>query len=80
MRLHLVTLNIDGDQVGAWATAHAEKAEALAAKLDALSADAEDSFVGVYRTSVVLEADIETGPTTLLGIPRIDRTAQQSLF
>ena len=39
-----------------------------------------DYFVGVYVAAVVLEADIETGPTNLIGIPLIDRSAQQSLF
>jgi hypothetical protein len=80
MQIHLVTLNVEGDQVGAWATVHAEKAEALAAKLEAFYGGADDYFVGVYIAHVILEADIETGPTNLIGIPLIDRSAQQSLF
>ena len=35
MQIHIVTLNVEGDQVGAWATVHADKADALAAKLEA---------------------------------------------
>lgn len=80
MQIHIVTLNVEGDQVGAWATAHAEKAEALAAKIEAFYGGAHDYFVGVYVASVVLEADIETLPANAIGIPLIDRTAQQSLF
>ena len=80
MHIHIVTLNVEGDQVGAWATIDAEKAEALAAKLEAFYGGADDYFVGVYSTSVTLEADIETGPTNVIGISLIDRSAQQSLF
>ena len=80
MQLHIVTLNVEGDQVGAWATIHAEKAEALAAKLEAFYGGVDDYFVGVYNTSVILEADIETGPTNVIGTPLIDRSAQRSLF
>ena len=80
MQIHVVTLNVEGDQVGAWATAHAEKAEALAAKIESFYGGADDYFVGVYVASVVLEADIEAGPTNAIGIPLIDRTTQQSLF
>lgn len=80
MQIHIVTLNVEGDQVGAWATAHPEKAEALAAKIETFYGGADDHFVGVYIASVVLEADIDAGPTNAVGIPLIDRIAQQSLF
>lgn len=80
MQIHLVTLNVEGDQVGAWATIHPEKADALAATIEAFYGAADDYFVGVYVASVVLEADIEAGPTNAIGIPLIDRTTQQSLF
>ena len=46
MRIHIVTLNVEGEQVGAWATVHAPKAEALAEKLEAHYGDADDHFVG----------------------------------
>ena len=61
MRIHIVTLNIEGDQVGAWATVLAPKAHALAEKLEAFYGDADDHFVGVYVADVELEANIETG-------------------
>lgn len=80
MRIHIVTLNVEGDQVGAWATADAEKAEALAARIEAFYGGADDYFVGIYTAAVILEADIDTGPTNLIGIPLIDRSTQQSLF
>ena len=80
MEIHIVTLNVEGNQVGAWATIHAEKAEALAEKIEAFYGGADDYFVGVYVASVVLEAEIETGPTNFIGIPLIDRSSQQSLF
>jgi hypothetical protein len=80
MRIHIVTLNVEGNQVGAWATAHADKADALAAKIEAFYGGAEDYFVGVYVAAVILEADIDTGPTNAIGIPLIDRSTQQSLF
>ena len=80
MQIHIVTLNVDGNQVGAWATVHAEKAEAFAAKIEAFYGGADDYFVGVYLASVILEADIETGPTHMIGIPLIDRSSQQALF
>ena len=80
MQIHIVTLNVEGDQVGAWATVHAEKADALAAKIAAFYGGAEDSFVGVSVSSIVLEADIDPGPTNVIGISLIDRSAQQSLF
>ena len=80
MQLHIVTLNVEGNQVGAWATVHADKAEALAEKLEAFYGSADDYFVGVYVASVTLEAEIESGPTNLIGIPLIERSAQQSLF
>lgn len=34
MQIHIVTLNVEGDQVGAWATVHGSQADALAAKLE----------------------------------------------
>jgi len=80
MQIHIVTLNVEGNQVGAWATVHVEKAEALVAKIEAFYGSAEDYFVGVYLASVILEADIETGPTNVIGIPLIDQSSQQSLF
>jgi len=79
MHIHVVSLNLEGDQVGIWATVHAEKADALAARLkDDYGSD--DVFVGVYRATVVLEQEIDTGPTNPLGIPLIVRNEQQSLF
>ncbi|HYC90596.1 MAG TPA: hypothetical protein VEO54_15375 [Thermoanaerobaculia bacterium] len=80
MQILLVTLNVEGDQIGAWATVHAEKADALAAKLEAHYGDADDHFVGVYVATVELEAHIDDGPVNALGIPLIESTAQQQLF
>lgn len=80
MHIHVVTLNVEGDQVGAWATAHAPKAEALAAKLEAHYGDAEDYFVGVYVAEVELEANIDDGPVNALGTPLIETHQQRSLF
>jgi hypothetical protein len=80
MQIHVVILNVEGDQVGAWATAHADKADALAAKIESVYGGADDYFVGVYLASVVLEADIESGPANAIGIPLIGGSAQQSLF
>ena len=80
MHIHIVTLNVEGDQVGAWATAHSEKAEALAAKLEAHYGAAEDYFVGVYVADVELEAHIDDGPVNALGTPLIETRQQQSLF
>lgn len=80
MQIHIVTLNVEGDQVGAWATAHADKAETLAAKLDAHYGDADDYFVGVYVATVELEANIDDGPVNALGTPLIASHLQQSLF
>ena len=80
MRIHIVTLNVEGDQVGAWATAHAPKAEALAEKLETHYGDATDYFVGVYVAEVELEAHIDDGPVNALGAPLIDCHQQQSLF
>ena len=80
MQIHIVTLNVEGDQVGAWATVHADKADALAAKLEAHYGDAEDHFVGVYVATVALEAHIDDGPVNALGTPLIDSHLQQPLF
>jgi hypothetical protein len=79
MHIHVVTLNVEGDQVGAWATVHAEKASALAAKLEAHYGCAEDHFVGVYVADVEIEANID-GPLNALGTPLIENHRQQSLF
>ena len=80
MHIHIVTLNVEGEQVGAWATVHPEKAAALASKLDAHYGDAEDRFVGVYIADVELEAHIVDGPVNALGTPLIDTHEQQTLF
>ena len=80
MRIHIVTLNVEGDQVGIWATVHAAKASALADKLEAHYGDAHDYFVGVYVAEVELEASIDDGPVNALGIPLIASHLQQSLF
>lgn len=80
MHIHLVILNIDGEQAGAWATEHPEKAAALASKLEAAYGDHDDVFVGIYVAVVELEAHIDDGPVNALGIPLIDRHRQQSLF
>jgi len=80
MHIHVVTLNVEGDQVGAWATVHAERAAALAAKLEAHYGGAEDHFIGVYVADVELEANIDDGPVNALGTPLIDTHRQQSLF
>jgi len=34
MQIHIVTLYVEGDQVGIWATVHPEKADALIEKLE----------------------------------------------
>ena len=80
MHIHIVTLNVEGDQVGAWATLHAAKATALAAKLEAHYGDADDHFVGIYIAEVELEANIDDGPVNAIGTPLIDSHRQQSLF
>jgi hypothetical protein len=80
MRIHIVTLNVEGDQVGAWATVVGPKAEALVAKLEAHYGDAEDQFVGVYIAEVELEAHIDDGPVSALGTPLIELHQQQSFF
>ena len=80
MRIHIVTLNVEGDQVGAWATVHAPKAEALAEKLEAHYSHADDYFVGIYVEAVELEAHIDDGPVNAIGIPLITSHLQQSLF
>jgi hypothetical protein len=80
MQVHIVTLNVEGDQVGAWATIHAPKADALAAKLEEHYGDAEDHFVGVYIATVELEAHIEDGPVNAIGTPLLDTCQQQTLF
>jgi hypothetical protein len=79
MLIHVVSLNLEGDQVGIWATVHAEKADALAARLED-NYGSDDVFVGVYRATVVLEQEIDTGPTNPLGIPLVHCNEQQSLF
>ena len=80
MHIHFVTLNVEGDQVGAWATVHAAKAAALVEKLDAHYGDADDHFVGVYLAEIELEANIDDGPVNAIGAPLIDYNWQQSLF
>jgi hypothetical protein len=80
MQIHIVTLNVEGDQVGAWATVHAPKAAALAEKLEAHYGDADDHFVGVYVAEVELEANIDDGPVNAIGTPLIESHDQQSLF
>lgn len=80
MHIHLVTLNVEGDQVGAWATVHAAKAAALTEKLEAHYSGAEDHFVGVYLAEVELEANIDDGPVNAIGTPLIESHRQQALF
>jgi hypothetical protein len=80
MQIHIVTLNVEGDQVGAWATVHAIKAAALAEKLEAHYGDADDHFVGVYVAEVELESNIDDGPVNAIGTPLIASHDQQSLF
>jgi len=80
MLLHVVTLNVDGEQVGAWATVHPEKAAALVEKLEGAYGAEEDTFVGVYLAGIELEAHIDDGPVNALGTPLLSRHAQQSLF
>jgi hypothetical protein len=80
MEIHVVTLNVEGDQVGAWATVHADKAGALAEKLEATYSGADDIFVGVYVAAVELEAHIDDGPVNEIGTPLIAPHRQQSLF
>jgi hypothetical protein len=79
MHIHVVTLNVEGDQVGAWATEHAPKAAALAEKLEA-HYGADDHFVGVYVAEIELEANIDDGPVHAIGTPLIESHRQQSLF
>lgn len=80
MLLHLVTLNIDGEQVGAWATVHPEKAASLVEKLEEAYAGEEYTFVGVYLAAIELEAHIDDGPVNALGTPLLSHEDQQSLF
>ena len=80
MHIYLVTLNVEGDQVGAWATVHAPKAAALAEKLEDHYGGADDHFVGVYVAEVELEANIDDGPVNAIGTPLIGSHRQQSLF
>lgn len=80
MHIHIVTLNVEGDQVGAWATVHAAKAAALVEKLEAHYDGADDHFVGVYVAEVELEANVDDGPVNAIGTPLIESHRQQSLF
>ena len=80
MRIHIVTLNVEGDQVGAWATVHESKAAALAEKLEAHYGDADDYFVGVYVEAIDLGAHIDDGPVNAIGTALITSHLQQSLF
>ena len=80
MHIHIVTLNVEGDQVGAWATVHAAKAAALVEKLEAHYGGADDHFVGVYGIEVELEANIDDGPVNAIGTPLIASHRQQTLF
>jgi len=81
MRIHVVSLNVEGDQVGVWATVDPSKAATLAAKLEAHYGDGEDYFVGVYIAEVVLEEHIDEGPVNALGTSLVAiPPAQQALF
>lgn len=80
MHIHLVTLNVEGDQVGAWATVHAPKAAALAEKLEDHYGGADDHFVGVYVAEIELEANIDDGPVNAISTPLIEARHQRSLF
>jgi hypothetical protein len=80
MAIHLVTLNIEGEQVGAWATMHASKAAALAEKLEDHYGGADDHVVGVYVAEIELEANIDDGPVNAIGTPLIEAHHQRSLF
>jgi hypothetical protein len=80
MLIHIVTLNVEGDQVGAWATVHEAKAATLATKLEAHYGNADDHFVGVYVAMVELEAHIDDGPVNAIGTPLIESHLQHSLF
>lgn len=80
MEIHVVTLNVEGAQVGVWATVHAEKAAVLASKLEAAYSDHEDVFVGIDVAAVELEAHIDDGPVNALGIPLLRQHQQKSLF
>jgi hypothetical protein len=80
MHIHIVTLNVEGDQVDAWATVHAAKATALVGKLEAHYGGADDHFVGVYVAEVELEANIDDGPVNAIGTPLIESHRQQPLF
>ena len=80
MQIHVVTLNIDGEQVSAWATVHPEKAAALVGKLEEAYASEEDTFVGIYLAAIELEAHIEDGPVNALGAPLIEHHLQHTLF
>lgn len=81
MTIHLVTLNVEGDQVGAWATVFPEKAASLAARLETHYGDAEDHFVGIYVADVVLEEHLDDGPVNALGTSLLTTpAAQQALF
>ena len=62
MRVHIVTLNVEGDQVGAWATVHASKATTFAEKLEDHYGDEEDHFVGVYVAESNWKRTSTTGP------------------
>jgi hypothetical protein len=80
MQIHVVTLNVDGEQVGAWATVHPEKAAVLVEKLEDAYGAEDDTFVGVYLAEIELEAHIDDGPVNALGTPLLSREDQQSLF
>ena len=79
MQIHIVTLYVEGDQVGIWATVHPEKANALIEKLEA-AYGSDDVFVDVHSAAVILEAHIDDGPVSALGTPLIESHRQQSLF
>jgi hypothetical protein len=80
MHIHIISLNVDGEQIGVWATVDRAKAAALAAKLEAHYGDAEDTFVGVYLADILLEEHIDDGPVNAIGTPLIESHDQQSLF
>jgi hypothetical protein len=80
MQIHVITLNVDGEQVGAWATVHPEKAAVLVEKLEDAYGTDDDTFVGVYLAAIELETHIDEGPVNALGTPLIARHEQQSLF
>lgn len=65
MHIHLVILNVEGDQVGAWATVHAAKAAALVEKLEAHYGGADDHAAHrIAPTAISLLVRFHPHPTT----------------